>query len=56
MCQCRGIDPDDMIVRDIIISENLSRAIRGECEFAMVGSEMDSNNEPESKLIFVDGG
>ena len=40
---------------DIIISEQLSRAFRGECEFALVGSETDSNNEPESKLIIVDG-
>jgi hypothetical protein len=41
---------------DIIISEKLSRATRGDCEFALVGSEMDSNNEPESKLIIVDEG
>ncbi len=36
---------------DIIISEMLSRAIRGECEFALVVSETDSNNEPESLLM-----
>ncbi len=41
---------------DIIISEQLSRAIRGECEFALAGSEKDSNNEPVFKLIIVDGG
>jgi hypothetical protein len=53
-----SIDLDGMA--DIIISEQLSRAIRGECESALVGSETDSNNEPESnllsKLIIVDGG
>ncbi len=49
-----SIDLDGMY--DIIISEKLSRALRGECEFALVGSETDSNNEPESKLIIVDGG
>jgi len=48
------LDLDGMA--DIIISEQLSRAIRGECEYALVGSETDSNNEPESKLIIVDGG
>ncbi len=32
-----SIDLDGMY--DIIISEKLSRAIRGECEFALVGSE-----------------
>jgi hypothetical protein len=41
---------------DIIISEKLSRAIRGECDFALVGSVTDSNDEPESKVIIVDGG
>jgi hypothetical protein len=49
-----SIDLDGM--DDSIISEKLSRAIRGECEFALVGLETDSNNEPESKLILVDGG
>ncbi len=41
--------PDDMIVLDIIFSEKLSRAIKGECNFAMVGLNTDSNNEPKSK-------
>ena len=31
-----------------------SRAITKNDEFAAVGSETDSNNEPESKLIFSD--
>ncbi len=48
-----AIDLDD--IDDVIISEKLSRAIRGKCEFALVGSETDSNNEPESKLIIVNG-
>ncbi len=48
------IDLDGM--DDIIISEKISRAIGGECEFALVGSETDSNYEPKSKLIIVDGG
>ena len=49
-----SIDLDGMA--DIINSEQLSRAIRGECEFVLVGSETDSKTEPESKLIIVDGG
>ena len=43
-------------IDEIIISEKLSRAIRKECEFALVDSETDSNNEPKSKLIICDGG
>ena len=43
-------------IDEIIISEKLSRAIRKELEIAFVGSETDSNNEPESKLIICDGG
>ena len=35
-------------IYDIIISEELSCAIKKKCESALVGSETDSNNEPES--------
>ena len=45
------IDPDG--INDIIFSEQLSRAIRKKCEFSLVGSETDSNNVLESKLISV---
>ncbi len=50
----RGIDLFGM--NEIIISTKLLRSIRGKCEFALVCSQMDSNNEPESKLIICDGG
>ena len=39
---------------DIVISEKLSRAITKKCEHALVGSETDSNDEPESKLIICE--
>ncbi len=50
----RGIDLGG--ISDIIVSEKLSRVIKGECEFALIGSETHSNNEPEYKLVVVDGG
>ena len=51
---CRSKDLDGLI--DIIISEKLSREISKNYEFAAVGSETDSNNDPESKLYVCDGG
>ncbi len=43
----RAIDLDGII--DIVILERLSRAIRGECEFALAGQSRIKNNEPESR-------